>query len=210
MPLFAVTTVNEDRSLLTIAELRAAAGVTDGSKDAALRILGDRVSASIVKACRVAQDGVTPPTLRLEAVSDTFRLKSERDALILSRRPIVAVSAVVEVGTTLAATAYEMDAAAGLLRRLATDAHTTWPCGKILVSYTAGYATVPHDLKLAAAKFVTAETQSDGRDPLLKRKVTEGVSEYEWWVDPSKESVIPAEVMDLLERGGFVNSSIVS
>ncbi len=67
---------------------------------------------------------------------------------------------------------------------------------------------MPDDLKLAAAKFVQAETTSDGRDPLLKRKSTEGVSEYEWWVDPTKESVIPAEVLDLLERGGYVNQWI--
>ena len=42
------------------------------------------------------------------------------------------------------------------------------------------------------------------RHPLLRRVRVEGVSEREYWVDPTKDSVVPADVMDILERGGFV------
>jgi hypothetical protein len=69
----------------------------------------------------------------------------------------------------------------------------------------AGWADVPAGLKWAARKFVQAVLLDDGRDPMLKRKVTIGVSEYEWWVDPTKDSIVPAEVMDVLLRGGYVN-----
>jgi len=52
---------------------------------------------------------------------------------------------------------------------------------------------------------VQAALIENGRDPLLKRKVTVGVSEYEWFVDLTKESVVPPEVMDILIRGGYAN-----
>jgi len=141
-----------DLILLTLAEARAAVGVTDSSQDAQLEILRKRVSAAITAACRVASAGATPPTLRLEVVSDTYRLKSRHEALILSRRPVVTVSSVVEDGTTLAATDYEVDASAGLLKRLSGDEYTCWSCGKIVVAYSAGWETVPEDLKEAASK----------------------------------------------------------
>jgi len=72
------------------------------------------------------------------------------------------------------------------------------------VTYGAGWATVPDDLACAAIKFVQAEWTQGSRDPLLRRVRVEGVSEREYWVDPTKESVIPAEVVDILERGGYV------
>lgn len=206
--MFSVTTINADRTLLTIDELRAAAGVADGSRDAALQTLGNRVAASIARACRVAQDGVTPPTLRLEAVSDTLRFTADQPYLFLSRRPIVGTPTVTENDEALVAADVEIAAAAGMLRRLSGDSYTCWPSGKIVIAYSAGYETVPDDLKFAAVKYVQAEVRGDGRDPMLRRKVTEGVSEYEWWVDPTKESVIPAEVMDLLHAGGYVNTWI--
>lgn len=203
-----VTSPNTDRSLLTAAELRTAAGASDNSQDASLALLGGYVSSSIAKACNVAVDGVTPPTLRLETATDTFRLVGSQRELILSRRPVVSITSVTENGTLLTAADYEVDADAGLLYRLSSSVRIYWPGVTIVIVYPAGYATVPDDLKYAAIKFVQAELQQGGRDPLLKRRKIEGVSEYEWWVDPTKDSIIPAEVMDILLRGGYINTWI--
>jgi molecular chaperone DnaK (HSP70) len=76
-----------------------------------------------------------------------------------------------------------------------------------VVVYSAGYATVPDDLKYAAIKFVQGELSNSARDPSLKRLKIEGVSEREWWVpdNPTKDSIVPPDVMDILRRGGYVN-----
>lgn len=204
-----VTAAATDLHLLTVAERRAAAGVEDGSKDAALAIISARVSASITAACNVRAGGAVPPTLKQETLSETFRLTSGASALFLARRPIVAVSAITEITTTLDADYdFEIDAAGGVIYRLSSDDRICWPCGKIAVSYSAGWATVPEDLKFAASKFVQAITQTGDRDPMLKAETIEGVSSSEFWVDPSKDSVVPAEVLDLLDRGGYVQKKM--
>jgi len=196
--LFAVTAVNSDRALLTDAELIAAIGGVQIAGDA-LTALSGRVTASIVRACRVAAAGTVPPTLRREAVSDTYRLKSEQVALVLSRRFAVLVASIVVNGDALVATDYEIDTSAGVLRRLCGEREVCWPCGKIVVSYEAGFETVPDDLKLAAVK-LAGVLYSEGKkvDPGLKRERIDGLIEREWWVGPASDPAIPAEVMDLL------------
>jgi hypothetical protein len=216
--MFSVTTVNTDRSLLTLAEIRAAVGVSDGSKDSVLVPLGDRVSATITRACMVSRDGAMPPTLRLEAVSDTYRqhgwrpaqwLAGGQQSLVLSRRPVTTIASVTVDSVVLTAdTDYEVDKASGLLFRLSNGVRVGW-CGfVVVVAYSAGYETVPDDLKLAASMFVQSLSQQGSRDPLLKRVMIPDVIEKEFWVDPTKDIGVPAEVMDLLRRGGYVNQAV--
>lgn len=199
---FTVTTPAQDRSLLTLAELRAAAGITDASRDAELVTLGNRISATIARSCNIATGGAVPPTLRLETITETLRTRGCGGPLVLSRSPVVEILSVTQGGAALSASDYEADG--GALRRLASDVLTEWSSGLVTIVYTAGWAIVPDDLKLAAAKFVQAEVQQGDRDPMLKSKTTEGVSSYEWWVDPTKDSVIPPDVMDILQRGNYV------
>jgi hypothetical protein len=193
-----VTAPASDLNLLTLPEIRAAVRVATG-QDADLETLRKQVAASITRACKIASAGATPPTLRKETLSETFRLKSRQDSLVLARRPIVSVSSVTEDGTAVDADDYELDAAAGLLYRLSGDVRTCWPCGKIVVAYAAGWETVPEDLKLAASK-LAAVLWSEGErvDPNLKRDRVDGVGEKEYWVSPSDDPLIPSEVMDLL------------
>lgn len=199
-----ISSPNTDRSLLTLAELRAAAGVSDGSKDAILVPLGNYISALITKACKVARAGAIPPTLRLETVTETFKLKSEHGSIILARRPVVEITSATFSDDSVD---YEVDAAAGILRQVSGDAYINWGIGPVEVVYSAGYATVPDDLKYAAMRFVQSEISVASRDPTLKRLKIEGVSEREWWVpdNPNNDSIVPPDVMDILIRGGFVN-----
>jgi hypothetical protein len=134
-----ISSPNTDRSLLTLAELRAAAGATDGSQDAVLTPLGNYVAAMITKACNVARAGAIPPTLRLETVSETFRLKSQQSSLVLARRPVVSFTSVTISSSESDTSDYEYDAAAGVL------------------------------------------------------------------YNPTKDSIVPPDVMDILRRGGYVN-----
>jgi len=207
--LFTVTTAATDLALLSLAELRRATGAADG-QEADLVTLGARVAAVIARACKIAADGATAPTLRLETVADTFELDYSRPDLILSRRPIISVVSVVENGVTLTADDYRADAGAGLLRRRLDGRSWSWPpCFEIVVSYAAGWATVPEDLKLAAAKTATmiwAESGPSPRDPNLKRVRTEGIDEVEYWVPPASDSLLSAEILDLLRP--YTNETI--
>lgn len=207
-----IASPNTDRSLLTLAELRAAAGVSDGSKDAILTPLGNYISAVITKACKVAKAGEIPPTLRLETVTETFRLAAEQRNLVLARRPVVEIASLSQSETTIDASGYMLEAAAGILYKLSGAATANWPVGALVIEYSAGWEAVPDDLKYAAIKFVQAELTAGSRDPYLKRLRIDGVSEREWWVEPSKDTVdttIPPDVMTILRQGGYINMVIV-
>lgn len=205
-----VTTEATDRSLLTVQDLRSATGISSGS-DAELAELGRRVSASIVRACHVRAGGATPPTLRKETLTETFRLDSPREALILSRRPIVSVTSVTEDDTDVLTTdEYETNDSSGILRRLCSSypyQPTCWPhCCKITVVYVAGWETVPDDLRLAGSMLAASLSASTGRDPNVKRIYIHGVEEREYWVPPTTDPLVTQEVLDLL--GPYINSTI--
>lgn len=203
--------INDDRSLLTITELRAAAGVADDSLDATLTPLGNYISASITAACKVAKAGATPATLRLETVTETFLFKSLQKSLVLARRPVVEIISVTENSSVLSTDDYAIDGASGILYRSSITGcyprgpYGCWPCGNTVVEFTAGYDDVPSDLKYAAIKFVKAELVTGSRDPLLKSIRIEGVSQRDYWVDPNRSSIIPGEVMNILVSGGYVD-----
>lgn len=196
MSRFSVTTPASDLSLLTIAELRAAAGVTDGSQDAELTVLGLRVSASIARQCNVLEDGVNPPTLLRETCTEIFRWTG-CGPLRLSRRPVTSVTSVTVDGSLIDAADYEISGGSNLYR-LSGDELSEWASGKITVVYDAGYDPAPDDLKLAASKLVTSVNSETARDPSLKRVHTYDVEEIEYWVAPTNDPLLSAEISDLL------------
>lgn len=193
-----ITTTATDTSLLTIAELRAAAGATDASHDTELQTVGARVSATIARLCQVRDVPPTPPTLREETLTQVFRQYSGADELTLARRPVTSITSVVVDDVTLETTEYELDVAAGLLYRLCDDYRTPWTGAKATIVFVAGWSTVPDDLKLAASKMVTDIYTTASRDPNLKRHRIEGVGEREYWVSPSSDPLVSQEVMELL------------
>lgn len=220
-----IATPNPDRSLLTLDERKAALGigVADTSKDTAITALGGYVDATITRACKVTVAGDIPPNLRLEPVTETFRVMTRTEAVFLSRRPIVEVAGVLEGGVVLVADVdYEIDGQG--IYRLQSGSRTYWgwntytfatygrgqpiALATVVVDYAGGWDVVPDDLKYAAIKFTQAEWNGGGqpRDPLLKSVRIEGVSQRDYWVDPTIDSVIPADVMDILTAGGYVNN----
>ncbi|MCK1670305.1 hypothetical protein [Bradyrhizobium sp. 150] len=207
--------INDDRLLLTTAELRAAAGLTvgDTSQDATLIPLGSYVSAAITSACKVVRAGAIPPTLRLETVTETFLFRNLQKSLVLARRPVVEIISVTETDSLLSTDDYQTDKAAGIIYRTngtgmyleGVGPWSWWATGSTVVIYSAGYDEVPADLKYAAIKFIQAELAQGTRDPLLKRLRIDGISEREWWVNPERTSVVPGEVIDILAAGGYTS-----
>lgn len=213
-PVFNVVTPATDLTLLSIVELRAAIGASDGSKDVALTRIGSRVADALTQACHVATDGATPATLRKESVTDTFRLNrwwgrishpTAHETLTLSRRPIVTVASVVEIGT-LDPTSYEIRAGQGALMRLFNDQPSNWGRGKIVVTYDAGWTTVPEGLKRAAEKLVRFYWSEATRDPLVRQVSIPGVMEKTFWIGSPTDPAIPQDVID--DLGPYINPLI--
>lgn len=193
-----VTTAASELYLLTEAEAREASGITSGENDKVLNFR-KRSAAIITSACNVRAAGAQPATLLLETLQETFRLEESADVLTLARRPIVEIVSVVEDGVTLDATDYETDASVGALRRLCSDYPDWWPPYKIVVSYRAGWATVPEPLKMAAMKLVTLLKAESARDPNMREVEIPGVMRKVYWVSPNDDPLVSAEIDELLK-----------
>lgn len=212
-PIFSVTTPAESNAILTTAEARTALGIGDSSRDTDLTRVVSRISAAIFRACKPRSDGVNPPTLLSEAVSDTFRLSCHvNGALLLSRRRISTVGTVIEGETDLEDTDFDVDPASGLIYRLSSNGRTCWPKGNTVIAYTAGFTVVPDDLKLAAETWLRSlwrdayQSPATINDPLVKVDDIPGVRRVERWVNPTVETILPPEVQSILIDGGYIET----
>ena len=194
MSKFSVTTPATELSLLTLAELRAATGISSG-QDAELMVLGRAVSTAIARQCNVVDDGVNPPTLLQETITEIFRWTG-CGPLPLARRPVTSITSVDIDGEAVDAADYEI--VGRNLYALTDDEITEWTSGKITVVYVAGYPTAQADMKMAASKLVTSTSAESGRDPSLKRVDIPGVIEEEYWVGPTSDPLLSREIADLL------------
>ncbi|MBB3705854.1 hypothetical protein FHS67_002173 [Aminobacter aminovorans] len=198
--------------LLTIAQLREAAGVTGTSDDAKLTSLGLRIAADITTECNIAVGAGGPPTLRRETLTETFRSVSIGE-LPLSRRHAVDITSIVGDGATLDAGDYVVDPESGLVTRLCDDNPVRWCARKLVVVYEAGFDTIPGDLQHAALDFVRLSWLEKNRDPLVKseRVRTDDIEEIErqYWIGSvpgqSNEGAVPDVVAGQLAR--FRNSA---
>lgn len=198
--MLAVTTPAADPRLLSAEEMRLAVGLAadEASKDAALLALNNRVSALIARACRVADGGGAVLTLRQETLTETLRPEGRHESFMLSRRPVASITSVVEDGTTLTGTDYEIEPTSGLIRRLRNDRSIEWSCRRSVIVYVAGWSTVPEDIKMAASLLAKEFYTVGTRDANLKRIKVDGIEEREYWVSPASDPLISTEVAALL------------
>ena len=197
-----VTTAATDLNLLTLAELRSATGIETG-QDAELAALGRRVSSAITKVCKVPAAGAVTPTLRLETLTETYRLKSCQELLHLSRRPLISIISVTEDDEALVAADYEIDGYQ--LRRLEDDERSRWAAAKIVIVYRAGWATVPDDLRLAAMKLSASYWTEASRESGLRSEEIPGVYSASYQDKESDNPSIPFDVMQILNDGDYVH-----
>jgi hypothetical protein len=208
--MFTVITPATSIALLTIAQLRDAAGLdpNDTSQDAKLQLLGDRVALDIATHCNVVSDGLNSPTLLSETVSDTFDDCSRQQELFLSRRFVSAVSSIDENGTVLTTDDFDIDRESGVIWRMFSGRRGWWYSGAAKVTYVAGFVAPPPDLVGAAYDMVKFRISQGARDPLLKALEIEiaGVdrTRNEYWVGSlagqSASSAIPDIVAGQLGR----------
>jgi hypothetical protein len=207
-----VTTAAADRTLLTLAELCVLLDIEEQAQDAALTSLNRAVAAAITKECKVYAAGASPPTLRSENLREEFRPTLERahrhhrtTSLLLARRPVTAISLIVEAGVTLETTDYRLDASTGELVRLLGDRDGCWAHDTIVVAYTAGWEMVPDGLKGAAERLARLLWSERGRDPLVRSEDITGVGSTSYWIGSVSDPAVPQDVADELAEYRNIN-----
>jgi len=125
-----------------------------------------------------------------------------RMPLILTRRPVFAITSVTVDGTALTADQYEMDPATGMLWRLSSDCRIHWCAAKITVVYTAGYPLLgglPYGIETACIETIKHRLAARNRDPNLKMQEIPGELVQQWWVAGANEEGVPAEIRAMLD-----------
>lgn len=207
--MLSIATPAADLSLLTIEELAAAVGLDpdDDSEDETLAAIGLRAAAAIAQHCRIAPGGSYPPTLRLEGLTETFlaQRRHRSPQLLLARRPIENPEpiAVIDAGTTLTGSDFLVNDADGILVRVSGGCPIDWSCQQITVSYSAGWSTVPDEVKEAASKLAAAYfSQSSGGGAGVRSEEVPDVYRVTF-MNPGDQlgaqSALPAEVARLLD-----------
>lgn len=202
-----VTDSAESLQLLTIEEMRAAAGIADSGSDAALTTLGLSVAASITSECNVAIGSGAPPTLLRETLTQTFR-RVRASRLLLARRHEIEITSIDVDGEAVSPGDCEVDPESGFVSLMVDDLPSRWVGSKIVVVYQAGFETPPADLKMAATDYFRSSWLERDRDPLLKGIVEDvpGVlrTEKQFWIGSipgqTREGPVPDIVSGQLKR----------
>lgn len=207
-----VTTPADDKKLLSMEEMRDAAGVVENTYDNALMTLNEAVSAMIAKACHVIPgSGADVPTLRSEVLTETFNMDCPQDYLRLSRRPVTAIGSVALDGVALTLTTDYLFGRhfPGAISHMSGTRSIGWAYGGVaVVVYTAGWITVPPDLKMAAQRLVQFMWSQQQRDPLMRSESMPGLGTYNYWVGQlgPMPNGVPQEVHSMLQGGGYINT----
>ncbi|MCX5581328.1 hypothetical protein [Kaistia terrae] len=185
-------------ALLTLAELRTAAGFGVGGTDDEVTALGDGIALAVARHCGVASAGLAPPTLRKETLVETVRLDAVVTRLILRRR-FISVLNVEQGGTALDLSQIEVEAGAGMVSRLSAGGHAKWCGGPIAVTYEAGFDDVPADIRMAAILVARQAISAQRRDLAVKVDAVNDVDRVEYF-DPTifGADMIPPAAMRLL------------
>lgn len=162
-------------SLVSLSDVKTHLGLDqdspeDTSQDSKLTALIGYVSATIEKYTG----------RKFESTSYTETFDGGEENLQLANRPVIAVSSVTDLDPSpdevQVTSTYRVDLTAGLvfkddlgtdtseIDRFYTSRNQIWGAGRQRwqVSYTAGYTTIPDDVKLAALQLIETETREAG------------------------------------------------
>lgn len=217
-----IVTPATETDLLTIEEMRAAAGVTDGTQDAALRAIADGITDDIMSACNIAIGLGGEPTIMQETLLETFYDWPGRCSLVLARRHNVAISSVTINESEVDTSDYSVNAEDGILYHncgtYCPHSRTGfWLGQKIIVGYTAGFTTVPAGLKQVAMELMGSRYSESHRDDFVKSETIEipGVEtkRRDYWVGSmpgrsSSDGPIPGFLSGRLKRFKNMERSI--
>lgn len=132
---------------------------------------------------------------------DWYRQRYEIE-LSLSQYPVQSISSVTENGIALDASDYELDADAGLIRRLSGGAYTPWRASEIIIEFEAGYSTIPADIVGIVLRLITMRAKGRNRDPMLREREGPTYGRESFWVGgtPDMRGGMPLEMAQVLDR----------
>lgn len=185
-----VTTPATSYDLVRLGDARAALDLDRGD-DANLARWISQASGAVARYCN--------RVLAQETVTETFRLASVQDSLLLSRYPVASITSVTEFDTVLEAADYEVNTSSGVLTRLSNDEPACWSASKITVSYIAGYSIddVPGDIARAVTMLVQQYRFSGERDPQIRSESGDGLGSSSYF-DGLENGGLSPEVRGLL------------
>jgi len=163
--------------LTTLAEYKDAEGINSPKEDARLDVLIPAVSQLIKTYC-----GNSIIDFYSSNKTETLSIEWDTYAIQLTESPVNTIVSVserrsyAEAYTALTTTNHEyyLETATDSLIRTSTTGYKSWPkgVGAVQVVYTAGYAAVPEDLKLAVFDLVTYYLKDEHKE----RRVLAGAS----------------------------------
>lgn len=191
-----VVTPATNRRLASLAIFKQGPTKKDGADDEYLDYLRDVQSQAFESACN--------RVFAREAIKDVFREPRHdlyehgqykpAEELVLSRRPIVSISSVVDYTGTLDPSLYEYEAEAGILYRLwdcgdGTFARIPWRSRSVTVQYVAGYilpddpdSNLPHDIQDAVITLMRMAWKGKDRDPALRSQSAGEIGNQSFWL----------------------------
>lgn len=149
----------------TLAEAKAFLGITDNSADTLLTRL-------LAAAPRQIEAWCDAPLFGQRTVTETIYFEAQPAMLALSYRSVGGLSSLTLDGTAATLGDFDVLAGAGIVRR--KDGGRIGGL-KVVAVYTAGYATIPDELKQGALELVRAGYLATKRDGAVKSESVEGV-----------------------------------
>lgn len=181
-----VVTPAASHDLASLASVKAELGLTTGDDDAYLSTAIRQASGEV--------EGWTGRVFVVETVAETIPLDRPTCDLPLSRYPVQAVSSIAVDGVALDLTRVLVDNDSGLLRRRGAS----WK-GTVVVTYTAGFPSIPASVERAVVALVAARWYARGRDPALKSATLPDVTAETYWTPPS-DGGLPEDIAAGLSR----------
>ena len=195
MPTLTVSAAVADRSLVSLATVKAELCITDTTNDALLTRWVKELSDAVCEVCGVAPDQAGRRTFLAEPVSIAYRAQEvpcgfDPAPLIMPWRIPLNIDTLTVDGTALTvADDVELEPMAGLLWRLnGNGCRTRWERGRVVITGTAGWvlADVPAALSSAVTDAVRYRWYAHTRGAPLLRSYENPDVEKMSWSDPDK------------------------
>lgn len=191
-----------ETKLTTIAAAKAELQVSSGADDAYLGTAIDQASDAVRSWCK--------RVFAIESVRETFNPAQAGKALMLSRWPVVTITAVTVNGTAEDVARTEAEDSGHLFRLDANGCRIHWPSGRLVIEYRAGFVlpgrpgrTLPNDIERAILSLVKANWFARTRDPMIRSETTDGAGSTDYFSGTATR--LPPDVESLLSPYRNVN-----
>ena len=187
-----VTVARTELKLVSVDALKTELQITTADTDDYLSGVLDRTSEAVEAYCK--------RIFAVETVQETYRPSSAEWCLLLTRYPVIAISSITEDAVAVAASDYEVDNETGELFRLTSDMRDRWWALKIVVTYQAGYTSLPGPVTQAIFELVKLGQAARTRDPSLRSEnILEGLYSYTLFGSGDYKAGMPSTVAAMLD-----------